>query len=159
MFYRTEYNTHMSAINIDIVTGTGIKGIKAALAHVHAEIVHVPSCERDSVHVLCKNINSICGFTRETLNATVTNIEGREFHRAFLSSRNLPPEHQRVCSTDNVECFFSVLRDNLGSDFTLKRVQYSWRRTCKEFSKRIEPSPSFYYFTSAHNKLQHAIFK
>ena len=37
----------------------------------------------------------------------------------FLSS-NLPPEHHRACSTDDVECFFSVLHDSLGTDFTLK---------------------------------------
>ena len=82
----------------------------------------------------------------------IANIEGREFRRAFLLSRNLPPEHPRACSTDDVECFFSVLRDNVGSNFTLKRVLYSWRRSCIEFSKRIDPNLPFYYFTSSHDR-------
>ena len=102
--------------------------------------------------LLCRSVNSVCGFTRETLNAMVANIEGREFRRVFLSSRDLPPEHPRACSTDDVECFFSILRDNLGADFTLKRVQYSWRRCCIEFAKRIDPSLPFFYFTSAHDR-------
>ena len=100
----------------------------------------------------CRSVNSVCGFTRETLNAMSANIEGREFRRIFLLSRNLPPEHPRACSTDDVECLFSVLRDNLGADFTLKRVQYSWRRCCREFAKHIDPSLPFYYFTSAHDR-------
>ena len=29
---------------------------------------------------LYRSVNSICGFTRETLNAMIANIEGREFH-------------------------------------------------------------------------------
>lgn len=105
---------------------------------------------------LCRSVNTICGFTRETLNAMVANIEGREFRRIFLLSRDLPPEHPRACSTDDVECFFSVLRDNLGTDFTLKRVQYAWRRSCIEFSKRIDPNLPFYYFTSAHDRFYEA---
>lgn len=78
----------------------------------------------------------------------IANIEGREFWKAFVLSRNLPPEHPRACSTDDVECFFSVLCDNVGSNFTLKRVLYSWRRSCVEFAKRIDPNLPFYYFTS-----------
>jgi hypothetical protein len=62
------------------------------------------------------------------------------------------PEHPRACSTDDVECFFSVLRDNVGSNFTLKRVLYAWRRSCIEFSKRIDPNLPFYYFTSSHDR-------
>lgn len=91
-------------------------------------------------------VNNICGFTRETLNAMVANIEGREFRRRFLSQHNLPPEHPRASSTDDVECFFSVMRDMLGSDFTLKHVLYAWRRLCIEFSKRVDPHLPFYYY-------------
>ena len=91
----------------------------------------------------------VCGFSRATLNAMVANIEGRDFRQTYLLSRNLPSEHPRASSTDDVEC---VLRDNLGSDFTLKRVQYAWRRSCIEFSKRIDPNLPFYYFTSSHDR-------
>lgn len=37
--------------------------------------------------------------------------------------RELPPEHPRCSTTDDVECFFSVLRDVVGKDFTLKQVR------------------------------------
>ena len=70
------------------------------------------------VYHLYRPVNSICGFTQEALNAMAANIEGRE----FLCQHNLPPEHPHACSTDDVECFFSVMQDTLGSDFALKRV-------------------------------------
>ena len=31
-------------------------------------------------------------------------------------------EHPRASSSDDIECFFSVLRDNVVKDFTLKEV-------------------------------------
>lgn len=36
---------------------------------------------------------------------------------------NIPQEHPRASTTDDVECFFSVLRDSVGKDFTLKEVK------------------------------------
>ncbi len=51
-----------------------------------------------SVHVL--------GFSRETLLAVITNIERRRLQDA-------PSEHPRA--SDNVECFFSMLRDSIGA--------------------------------------------
>ena len=54
--------------------------------------------------------------------ALIANIESREWRRQFCSKNGLPPEHPRASSTDDVECFFSVLRDNVGKDFTLKEV-------------------------------------
>ena len=38
----------------------------------------------------------------------------------------IKPEHPRASTTDDVECFFSVLRDLLGKNFHWK-VQYEWR--------------------------------
>ena len=44
------------------------------------------------VNLCCDNgpVNCIHGFSRETLNAMVANIERREFRRCYLASRNLP---------------------------------------------------------------------
>lgn len=63
------------------------------------------------------------------------------------------PEHPRASNTDDVECFFSVLRDLVGANFTLKQAKFAWRKVCIEFQKRIDPSLPFYYFTSAHDRL------
>lgn len=68
--------------------------------------------------------------------ALIANIESREWRREFCSKNGLPPEHPRASSTDDVECFFSVLRDNVGKDFTLKEVYYSWRKVTEEFIKK-----------------------
>ena len=65
----------------------------------------------------------------------MTNVKGHEFQH-----RNQQLEYLRAGTTDDVECFFSLIRDNLGRDFILKRVQYEWRKLCIEFSKRIDPS-------------------
>ena len=41
----------------------------------------------------------------------------------------------QVQPTDDVECFFSVLRDSLGKDFTVQNILYAWRHACLEFTK------------------------
>ena len=114
-------------------------------------------------------ISSVCGLTRECLIAA--DIETRQSRSKFLLSYSLKPEHPRSSTTDDVECFFNVLRDTVGKDFTLKqvccifmRVYYStivvhnmhvyfgWRKICMEFMKRSAPSLPFYYSTSSHQR-------
>ena len=54
----------------------------------------------------------MCGFTREVL-AVVDNIETREWRRREISQHSLKHENPRASSnTDDVECFFSVMRDH-----------------------------------------------
>lgn len=62
------------------------------------------------------------GFTREVLIALAANIETREWRRTSNKANGIPPEHPRSSTTDDVECFFSVLRDNVGKNFTMKQV-------------------------------------
>jgi len=57
--------------------------------------------------------------------ALAANIESREWRRKFNHEHNIPIEHPRASSTDDVECFFSILRDTVGKDFTLKQVHQS----------------------------------
>lgn len=64
------------------------------------------------------------GFSRETLIALIANIESREWRREYITKHSLPPEHPRASTTDDVECFFSLLRDSVGKGFTLKEVKY-----------------------------------
>ena len=66
----------------------------------------------------------------------------------------LPPEHPRASTTDDVECFFSMLRDCVGKHFTVKQVQYEFRKLCLEFMKRTDPDLPYFYFTSAHDRFQ-----
>ena len=54
--------------------------------------------------------------------ALAANIESREWRRKYSQEHDIPVEHPRASSTDDVECFFSVLRDTVGKDFTLKQV-------------------------------------
>ena len=69
-----------------------------------------------------RDITTVRGFTRETLSALLVNVESREWRRQYNLSNGIPPEHPRASSTDDVECFFSVLRDMVGKDFTHKEV-------------------------------------
>ena len=57
----------------------------------------------------------------------------------------------RASNTDDVECFFSVMRDHVGTNFTLKQAQFAWRKVCVEFQKQINADLPYYYFTSAHD--------
>ena len=52
----------------------------------------------------------------------MANIESRKWRREFNSEHSIPPEYPRASTTDDVECLFSVLRDCVGKDFTLKEV-------------------------------------
>ena len=94
-----------------------------------------------------RDINNVCGFTREVLTALIADIETREWRRRLDIQH---PEHPRASTTDDVECFFSVMRDLVGTNFTLK--QFAWRKACLEFKKRISVDLPFYYFTAAHDR-------
>ena len=98
---------------------------------------------------LHRDISNVCGFTREVLTALIANIETREWRRCKDPTH---PEHPRASTTDDVECFFSVMRDLVGANFTLKQAQFAWRKVCVEFRKRISVDLPFYYFTSAHDR-------
>ncbi|XP_064400552.1 uncharacterized protein LOC135346741 isoform X2 [Halichondria panicea] len=63
-----------------------------------------------------RSVSAVCGFTREVLTALVADIETREWRRCL----DLSPEHPRASTTDDVECFFSVMRDMVGTHFTVK---------------------------------------
>ena len=68
-----------------------------------------------------------------------------------ISQHSLNPENPRASNTDDVECFFSIMRDHIGANFTLKQGQFGWQKVCLEFQKRIDADLPFYYFTSAHD--------
>ena len=97
-------------------------------------------------------LNNVCGFSRETLVAVITNIEGHEWRRRETLNRGGKAEHPRASSTDDVECFFSMMRDTLGQNFSTKEVGFGFRKVCFEFSKRLNPDLPFYYHTSSHTR-------
>lgn len=72
--------------------------------------------------------------------------------RLRCSAENIPLEHPRASSTDDVECFFSVLRSMVGDHFTAKALLYEWRKVCNEFTKRIDVNLPFHYYTSNHDR-------
>lgn len=77
-------------------------------AHTHTIIV------QHNVHVqtlIYISFTAIREFTRETLVAVTSDIYTRNWRQEYNSSQGLPPEHPRSSTTDDVECFFSVLRD------------------------------------------------
>lgn len=85
----------------------------------------------------------------------------------------ISPEHPQASTTDDVEYFFSVLRDTVGKDFTLKEVNtgqfsvvhtflyvqvfYSRRKVTHEFLKRMDPDLPFYYHTSTHTRFYEGV--
>jgi hypothetical protein len=95
-------------------------------------------------------IKNVLGFSRETLAAVITNIEGRECLRRLNSDG--APEHPRASTSDDVECFFCMLRDTIGLNFTTKQVFFNFRKVALEFTKRLDPDLPFYYHTSSHSR-------
>ena len=100
----------------------------------------------------CRELTNILGFSKETLVAVVTNSEGREWRRRESINDDRQPERPRASSTDDVECFFSILRDTIGRNFTTKEVKFGFRKACVEFKKRLDPDLPFYYHTSSHTR-------
>ena len=74
--------------------------------------------------------NNILGCSKETTLALVTNriFEGHQWHRQNVCNQGIKPEHPRASSTDDVECFFSMMRDSIGSNFKVKQVKFGIRK-------------------------------
>ena len=116
--------------------------VTVSLSAVHCAIytaVIILNIRGNTLSFSCRSLNGIRGVTRETLVALTTTIESREWMRRRRVSVGLPPEHPRASSTDDVECFFSILRNTIGVNFTTRAVMLEWRKVCNEFSKRINP--------------------
>ena len=96
-------------------------------------------------------MKDVLGFSKETISALVTNIEGRQRQRRECTA-NQPTEHPRASSTDDVECFFSTMRDAIGRNFTTKEVKFEIRKVLAEFVKRVDPDLPFFYHTSSHTR-------
>ena len=62
--------------------------------------------------------------SKETLIAVTTNIEGTEHLRQQRINSGSSLENPRVSSTDDVECFFSMIRDTIGQNCTTKELEY-----------------------------------
>ena len=99
-----------------------------------------------------RDLSTVLGFSRETLIALVTNIEGREWQRRECAINKESLEHPRASTTDDVECFFIMMRDSIGQNFTIKEVKFGMRKIICEFSKRVDPALPFYYHTSSHHQ-------
>ena len=103
-------------------------------------------------YFLFRPIHGICGFTQERVHALIADTEGREWRRQFNTDNGILLEHPRSSTTDDMECFFSILRNMIGSDFTLKQVQQARRKACAEMTKRLDPALPFFYHTSSHDR-------
>jgi len=90
------------------------------------------TCFHLALHAMItyRNVSNIKGFSRETLVALIANIESREWRRQFCLSNGLPGKHPRASTTDDVECFFSVLRDSVGKDFFSVVKDFTLKEVC-----------------------------
>lgn len=106
--------------------------------------------QRDTYDFTYLDINrpmdNIRGFTRETFVEITTNIESQE-RRRILTSTVGYSEHPRASTTDDVECFFSLTRRQLGDTFSLKDFKNAWPKIVREFTKKMDPALPFYYWT------------
>ena len=50
------------------------------------------------------------------------------------ASENRPSEHPRSATSDDVECFFSVMRDLIGKEFSMKQVKVGFQKSCWSFA-------------------------
>ena len=69
-----------------------------------------------------RDISRMQGLTREVVVALIANVESRNWRDSYSTEHGIALEHPRSSTTDDVECFFSILRDMVGASFTLKQV-------------------------------------
>ncbi|XP_078679355.1 uncharacterized protein LOC144915008 [Branchiostoma floridae x Branchiostoma belcheri] len=75
-----------------------------------------------------RRVEGICGFSRETIIGVTTNIDSQEIRRLQNTTIGFP-EHPRASTTDDVECFFSMLNNKIrGELVTLKEFKFWWRK-------------------------------
>ena len=91
--------------------------------------------------------NHVNGLTRETVVGFIANLTSLELYREEYILRGLPPEHPRSGTSDDVECFISVLHEMLRDIFDLKDFYASFPKIMNEFYKRISRDTRFYYWT------------
>lgn len=109
-------------------------------------------CNSNLLFLLHRSQKDVLGFSRETLIAVITNIEGCEFHRRQRTNNKQTLEHPRASSTDSIECFFSMMRDVIDQNFTTKEVKFGMRKIISQFVKRVDPDLPFYYHSSFHTR-------
>ena len=101
---------------------------------------------------LFRKLDGVRGLSRETVIALTTTISSREWIRILYLMEGIHPEHPRASTTDDVECFFSIIRGLIGDHFTAKAVMLEWRKICLEYSKRMDKTLPYYYFTASHER-------
>ena len=74
------------------------------------------------------------GLTRDVLVALVANIETTEWRRAYNHANGIPSEHPRASTTDDVECFFSLLRNHVGHHETGTFVHSSYYHNFEHYT-------------------------
>ena len=90
----------------------------------------------------CRDVTSVCGFTREVLSALIANIETRELRRQQIASQDtLKPERCRV--------LFQCHERSCGDQFHSETI--CLEKFVQNF-KRINADLPYYYFTSAHDR-------
>ena len=77
--------------------------------------------------ILCtcmyRDVSHVQGLTREILIALCADIESRQYRYDLMQNTDKPPQ-PRSMTTDDIECFFSVLKDSIGKNFTVKQVLF-----------------------------------
>lgn len=77
----------------------------------------------------------------------IANLATRESRRKDNQERDLPPEHPRASSTDDVEGIISLFHEVMGDNFDLKQFYDEFPKVMSEFVKRIDPELPFFYWT------------
>ena len=116
---------------------TGMSGCTSVCLYVFLSALDLEHVVTLWFDIMCRSLSSVLGFSK------ITNIAGREWQRRDSIMNGRKPEHPRASSTDDVECFFSIMRDSIGRNFTTKEVKLGFRKICAEFTKCLDPTSHF----------------
>ena len=95
------------------------------------------------------------GLTREVIVGLVANLESLELRHAEYAQRDIPPEHPKSGTTDDVDIFIiALLHELLGDIFDLKQFYDEHPKILNEFNEGINPDLPFYCWTGKHHRYQ-----
>lgn len=86
----------------------------------------------------CRPIKGRCGMTREIIVGVVANLETRQQGREEYTKRDLPPEHPRASSTDDIEGIIALFHEVIDVVFDTKEFYDEFSKIMNKFSKKSQ---------------------
>jgi len=106
-----------------------------------------------SILVIKLSNRNLSDFSRETVIGVILKAESGTNVNVQITTDDLS-----IQEAVDVECFFSMMQDSIGQNFSTKEVKFGMQKIVTEFSKRVDPQLPFYYHHARYYEGPHPDF-